>query len=172
MHYSRIRTMGDPGAPGRMRSTGLSLEEKLRWFGWDEDADGCWLYNGTLSHGYGIVAFNGRPMLAHRASYETWVGEIPEGMVICHSCDKPRCINPAHLFAGTQGENLSDMYGKRRHSHGADRYNSHLTESDVLEARRLRVEGVPVVELAERFGVSKRQMYKIVNGEQWKHLSA
>ena len=171
MHYNRIMKTGSPGPAGKLRSNGLSLEDKLRFSGWDVNDNGCWLWNGTLSHGYGLVSVDGGQLLTHRAAYETWVGPIPEGMYVCHECDTPRCMNPDHLFVGTNQDNLADMRSKRRHSYGERRYNARLTEAKVLEARRLRREGVPVLTLAARFGVSKRQIYKVTNGEQWKHLN-
>lgn len=79
--------------------------------------DGCWLWNGTKDGGgYGqISTFRGEaPAKAHRVSWEMRNGEIPAGMSICHKCDTPSCVNPDHLFIGTQADNARDMVSKGR----------------------------------------------------------
>lgn len=79
----------------------------------------CWLWNGSVrskdrvSYG-GFNMGNKKIMLAHRAAYILFIGEIPSGMCVCHSCDTPMCVNPAHLFLGTHEQNMLDMVRKRR----------------------------------------------------------
>lgn len=75
----------------------------------------CWLWSGNLSLGYGIVSqskYNPYSSRAHRASYEYYRGKIPEGLFVCHHCDVKRCINPDHLFVGTNSDNINDYYSK------------------------------------------------------------
>jgi hypothetical protein len=82
-----------------------------------EPNTGCWLWlGGEDSKGYGRVGVPGtrKSMIAHRAVYETHVGPIPPGMQLCHKCDTPACVNPAHMFLGTMSENITDMYRKGR----------------------------------------------------------
>lgn len=76
----------------------------------------CYEFIGHIGErGYGLIRFGGKTRLAHRVSYEIHKGPIPEGNVIMHTCDNPRCVRPEHLKAGTQSENMKDMANKKRH---------------------------------------------------------
>jgi len=85
---------------------------------WDkvEKTDGCWLWTASKSEdGYGYFRFDGGMRKAHRMSWLFTNGEIPEGMFVCHSCDNPSCVNPEHLWLGTNQDNQDDMNEKGRH---------------------------------------------------------
>jgi hypothetical protein len=81
---------------------------------------GCWIWMGTTAKGYGLIGNgytpngNSKMVYTHRVSFQHFVGEIPPGKEICHTCDVPSCCNPAHLFAGTHKENIADMMSKQR----------------------------------------------------------
>ena len=76
---------------------------------------GCWEWNGALrADGYGILKVNGKCLGAHRYAYELYKGKIPIGLNVLHACDNRKCINPEHLFVGTQLENLLDCIKKDR----------------------------------------------------------
>ena len=77
--------------------------------------DGCHIWTGLLNDkNYGLIRNNKKDIKAHRASYAIYKGEIPYGMVVCHRCDNPPCVNPAHLFVGSQGDNMRDAIAKGR----------------------------------------------------------
>ena len=74
----------------------------------------CWLWKAATRNGYGTMKFEGRTVDAHRISYILHFGLIPEGMLVCHKCDVPLCVNPKHLFLGTYKDNMQDCIAKGR----------------------------------------------------------
>jgi len=83
---------------------------------------GCWIWIGRLDNGgYGVMSIEGENKYAHRISYELHNGPIPPGLFVCHHCDTPACINPKHLYAGTQADNMRDMAARGRGRKGRSR---------------------------------------------------
>jgi hypothetical protein len=80
-----------------------------------KEGGACWLWNGSCSKdGYGVMGVGRSQKRAHRMAYECFVGEIPDGMLVCHTCDVPKCVNPDHLFLGNRTDNMKDCATKRR----------------------------------------------------------
>jgi hypothetical protein len=141
--------------------------------------DACWPFLTGAGNRKGYRLFwigGGRGFTpAHRYSYEVHKGPIPDGLWILHSCDNPRCVNPAHLRAGTALENSQDARERHRgigaprgHANGA----SKLTEDDVRHIRRLLAAGVSQHEVARQHGVSQSTVSDIRHGRLWSHLDA
>lgn len=130
----------------------------------------CWPWQGCRNRkGYG--EFNAPGFrLAHRFSYISQYGPIPDGMLVCHKCDNPACVNPDHLFVGTPKNNSEDMTSKGRQSCGEAHPDSVLTASQVAEIRQRSAQDEPQILLAKEFGVSKATISSIVNHHRWKHL--
>lgn len=136
----------------------------------------CWWWTASLNNkGYGQFWLEGKMWRAHRASWELHVGGIPEGMCVLHKCDNPTCINPEHLFLGTQLENIEDRDTKGRQVAGTSLGERHgmtsLTESQVLDIRAMYKTGrYKQKTLADQYGLTKATAHNIIKGKTWSHL--
>lgn len=136
--------------------------------------DECWEWEGATVHGYGFL--QGDPggmrwVRAHRLSWELHVGPIPAGAVVCHRCDNPPCVNPAHLFIGTRKDNNADRAAKGRgrenRQRGEANTNTHLKKADVTMIRAMAKKGYSQTRIGSFFGLSQPQVSKIVRGRSW-----
>ena len=145
---------------------------------------GCWEWSGAKTgHGYGNFCWStSRPhqvyIGAHVASWLIHRGDVPVGMVVCHSCDNPVCVNPDHLFVGTQHENVRDCILKGRTNYhrgpnakisGGRHPNAKLTDEQV---RSVFSDMRPYGKIAEDLGVSVSTIYVIKNHKGWTHVNA
>ena len=134
-----------------------------------EPNSGCWLWTGVCNRdGYGQFNSDG----AHRASFSIYRGPIPLNMCVCHHCDTPCCVNPDHLFIGTQKENIADRHTKGRSKGGSlpgdKNRNSKLTPKQVIAIREdARIQK----DIANDYGISFKTVSKIKLGQRWGWLS-
>jgi len=136
----------------------------------EDTTTGCLIWNGKKNaSGYGRCASWKENIMVHRKSWEVNNGPIPEGYVVCHACDTPACVNPEHLFLGTQSDNHADMVEKGRNVRGAAHTLAKLTDEKVNAIRRdCRASQV----IAEEYGVSRALINGIRKGTRWKHVPA
>lgn len=140
-------------------------------------ADDCWDWIRALdSYGYGVFSCQYEPkkrtgILAHRISYFLTHGLLPNHLCVCHRCDNTKCVNPAHLFLGTNTDNRRDSVEKDRHCRGERQGLHKLTETQVTEIRFLHFyDRVNCAAISQSFGVSRQCIHAITNGRTWKHV--
>jgi hypothetical protein len=181
---------------------GTDVRDKIREFSCPEPNTGCWLWErATTRGGYGNVWVNGRIYRAHRASYEAFVGAIAPGLSVCHKCDTPACVNPDHLFLGSNEDNARDkvrkgrqLRGERHHwrcrpesrpsgaRHGSKtkperiargEANAHarLTVATVRMARQRVQAGESQTRVAADLGVSLTTVNNAVRRTSWRHVN-
>ena len=163
-----------------------SVEERF-WEKCDK-TETCWIWRSAQDcDGYGIFQLSNprKTVKAHRFAYVIFFKKPVGNLFVCHTCDNPSCVNPAHLFLGTAKDNRSDCMNKQRHAHGethASKTNpqmmargeristAKLKESDVIIIRENVANGLPRAWAAEMFGVSNSCIDAIMQGKSWKHL--
>lgn len=129
--------------------------------------DDCWEWKGSTTKGYGVMSARGRQQYVHRLSYELANGPIPPRKVICHRCDNPLCVNPAHLFAGSHLDNSQDAITKGRHAYGERSGMSKLRNADIPVIRD-RLQSETPTQIANDFGVSSAAIAMIQAGKTWR----
>jgi len=130
----------------------------------------CWQWTGTKDRdGYGRFRIPGKGLRgSHRIAWSLVNGTIPIGLCVLHKCDNPSCVNPDHLFLGTQQDNIKDMVAKGRQSKmfGLRNPKCKLTDDQVREIRIAYTEGISTQkELRIRYGVSVGQISDVVNNK-------
>lgn len=140
--------------------------------------NGCWEWTG-VKHltGYGLLWYKGKMEWAHRLSAKLINGDNIDGLNVCHKCDNPCCVNPEHLFVGTQADNMADASKKKRFPdrHGTNNSRSKLTEEQVQEIQekysaillsRFKGQkgGISHTSVANLYNVDRSTILKIVRG--------
>jgi hypothetical protein len=140
---------------------------------------GCWVWTACKDkNGYGQVGFNGKVIRAHRASFEITYGKLGvlgghHGMCVLHSCDNPPCVNPDHLWTGTNHENILDKVkkGRAKVGIGERQHLSKLTTALVLEIRNSYVpRKVSHRKLAAIYNIDKQTVARVLNRKTWWHV--
>ena len=170
--------------PGRANKYGTIFDYKPIQYTVDEN--GCWIctsHSKCGNGGYFQIWIGGIKNSLHRYIFERFKEPIPKGMLVCHSCDNPSCINPEHLWLGTQKDNIQDMVKKGRKAKvenlftidppkGEKNPMAKLTEKQVLQIKKLLSDGIlKQKEIAEIYGVESSRISSINKNKSWKHLS-
>lgn len=143
------------------------------------EPDECWEWqNASNKYGYGLfkvkVDVKWVTEFAHRFIYSALYGDI-EGLCILHKCDNPRCVNPNHLFAGTQLDNINDRHNKGRSRGGGVRgdshWNSKLRNDDVLKIKKRLSHGEKFDHIAKHYGVHRSTIYAIKRNFNWSTIN-
>ncbi|NQW92538.1 MAG: HNH endonuclease [Polaromonas sp.] len=172
LHYMRDKRAG---LFQDARRSEAPLDE--RFFRQIEKTETCWLWLGRLvGKGYGMIGLGGagaKQVLSHRLSYQLHKGPIPDGMVIMHKCDNPRCVNPDHLEAGTQSQNIKDAIARGRKTlpvkkvRGEECGASKLNNGIVLS---IRESTLSLKALSILHNVSKSAIERIRYRKTWRHI--
>lgn len=144
----------------------------------------CWIWKLKPDiWGYGVFCLDSKRIKAHRYSYVLKFGNIPEGMKVCHKCDNPICVNPNHLFLGTNSDNMLDMFAKGRgfnvgftrghkRTIGSKNAKAKLSEDQIREIRINYQAITPITrdEIASKYNVDPKTIYDILSRRTWKHV--
>lgn len=162
--WGHVKGFPTPFVRGHSTRMLPTIEERFWKYVDKRGPDECWEWQGARTEGYGTFAplmhFN---VPAHRYSYELHRGPILNDLFVCHHCDNRPCVNPEHLFLGTQKDNMQDMVSKDRHKHK-------LNAEQVIEIRRLSTLGMSQAEIGKQFGVHQSQISSIVLRKTHKHV--
>jgi len=134
---------------------------------------GChWWIAGVCKDGYGKFKAHGCMQKAHRFAYLAYVGRIPTGIMVLHTCDNPSCVNPEHLFLGTAMDNARDRDKKHRGGSAKGIINSgaKLCDEDIVGIRKKRNLGCSLKEIAKEYGVREPTISVIANRKAWRHV--
>lgn len=171
-HYSRVRRHGDPLNVGHGGRTPQPVAERIAQRS-APDGD-CLIYQSgqTTRSGHVLIFRDGQYVGVHRAAWESANGPVPEGLCVCHHCDRPRCVNVEHLFLGTHADNNADRDRKGRHValQGSKNGFAKLDEAKVAEIKRRLLDGASTYQLAAEYGVHQGTVWMISAGRTWRHV--
>jgi len=179
-HISRCRKYGDSSINRNPKFMG-TIKERLLHNAVVNPKTNCWEWQLSLDKGgYGNISIGNIPYQVHRVSYETFVHKlVPKTLHVLHDCDNRRCINPEHLFTGTNYDNMQDRNIKGRQAKGTMFSTSKLTEDKVKDIKNQFKEFVPFDEIgfsnqcgliADKYNVSGKLIRNIYHGTAWKHV--
>jgi hypothetical protein len=155
---------------GRRRPIKERLMERI----FKNPSNGCWEWQGyKMSSGHGRIGYRDKVYLTHRISYEIYVGSIPDGMQVNHHCDNGCCVNPEHLFIGTQKDNMTDCKNKKRNfripaMRGEKNPLAQLTNEQAKEIRKKLAKGITGIKLAKEYNISTHVISRINTGRTYK----
>lgn len=144
----------------------VAIVQRLVELNCEVDRDtGCWEWQGRRRpDGYGLLSVEGENLRVHRLMYECHNDTVlDERTFVCHHCDNPCCVNPEHLFAGTQKDNMVDRKNKGRVPKGESHSLTRLTDDDVSDIRRMAKDGVPRKVIRTKYGISQAYCCQLIN---------
>lgn len=136
-------------------------------------SENCWIWSGGNNGTYGTIQIYGRAYYAHRVSFELNGNVIEENKVIMHSCDNPLCVNPNHLFMGSQLDNMRDKMNKGRYKvtagdhKGIKNAAAKINDDTAFNIRKDRELGMSIRKIGKKYTLSPSQIFRIVKGESW-----
>ncbi len=158
------------------------LEERF-WASVDREGNmgGCWMWRGAkTSYGYGKMRDHYKHVGTHRVSYMLNIGPIPIGMHVLHKCDNPACVNPSHLFLGTQSDNMKDMFKKKRNRNqycynkdfcnGRERGVEALIDSSWVQFRSIEKASKATGVNASKISMASRNLRNTAGGMKWRTI--
>jgi len=164
----------------RRRNGTLSLScysplEDFTTFFWSQadvvaDITQCWRWKRPLYNGYGNMRYLGRTRKAHVVAWSLTHGRLPS-LFILHRCDNRACVNPHHLYEGTQAQNMADMVARGRSTAGEKSATAKLTVDQVKQIRELSQLGRSSVALSRQFHVTKQSILAIIHRKNWRHVN-
>lgn len=163
-HYKCWHRTGKP-VPDRPTFHGTEIE-RLEHYTDKKGVDDCWLWKSNKDKdGYGTMRSGKQNKRAHRVSYEQYVGKIPEGKFILHSCNNPACVNPNHLRIGTHKDNMKDRNNSGNYLKNEKHFNSKFSDETV---KKVRSATGTYKQIGLMFNMSATQVGNIKRGEQRK----
>lgn len=176
-HEARLRLHGDvnysyKSEAARLERFWADVDKTAGQGPWGD----CWLWTGRLDpDGYGACKSRkpgtNRVWRAHQWSFVQAGGEISDGLVVRHTCDVRRCVNPSHLLVGTPAENTADMVERGRHLIGEEKPQAKLNSVQVKEIKRRIRNGEKKAPLSREFNVSGGTIYSLADGRTWTHIN-
>jgi hypothetical protein len=170
-HRRNAAMMTDQGTKRRYTAPGTPMLARMERYVEPDLNGGCLLWSGAASEGYGTLRVARKKVFTHRLSWELANGPIPQNLHVLHRCDVRACVNPAHLFLGSNADNVADMVAKGRNSAGERNGQAKLTRVTVQNVSDRLSAGDTGSAIAFALGVPAQTISKIKQGKSWSSVT-